>query len=144
MNRSLRSALITVIAIAVASCLSYTPTATTTSATNFAWIEGRVLTVSGQGVAFAQVGVRIPTNRIPSAYALVGGETAATGDYDLVVQRVGDVGTAPTPDTLTVYVVAAQRVGSITRLDSTQFTLRFWPTGSVADPQKVDVHTEAP
>jgi hypothetical protein len=144
MNRLLRSAFVTASVVGVAACIEYTPTSTGTTATNFAWIEGRVFSVSGQGIPLAQVGVRIPADRVPPAYQLQGGQTGATGAYDLLVQRIGDIGTPPTPDTLTVYVLVLQQVSGGTRLDSTRATLRFWPIGTVADPQIVDVHTEAP
>ena len=145
MKTFIRSVFLTLGAFAASSCLDYTPTNTGTSATNFAWIQGRVFTASGQGVPSAQVGVRIPSGRMPSAYALQGGTSNTTGDYDLIVGRVADVGTLPPVDTLTVYVLVAQQgLSGTTRLDSAQATLRFWPTGTVADPQKVDLHTSAP
>jgi hypothetical protein len=130
--------------MAVASCIDYTPPTSSSNATNFAWIAGTVFSVSGQGVAFAQVGVRIPTNRSPTSYGVQGGQTADTGDYSLLVQRLGDVGALPPEDTLTVFVLVVQQIPGGTRLDSTQTTLRFFPTGTIVDPQRVDVHTSTP
>lgn len=112
--------------------------------THFAWVRGRVLTISGQGVPFAPLGVHIPTNRLPSSYVLQAGSTIETGDYELVLERVHDVGTLPTPDTMTVYVLVATQSLGTTRLDSAQATLNFIPVGTPTDPQIVDIHTGVP
>jgi hypothetical protein len=144
MTRHIRSVLAAVAAVALASCLNTTENINI-NPTHFAWIQGKVLTVSGQGVAFAGVGVRIPTDRSPLSYVLEGtSQSSATGDYELIVDRIKDVGALPAPDTLTVYVIAGQFIQGTTRLDSAQVTLQFTPIGQTASPQTVDVHTAAP
>jgi len=144
MTRLQRLALLTGVAVPLASCLN-TSEVQNLNPTDFAVVQGTVLTVSGNGVPFASVGIRIPANRAPLSYVLEGtGQADASGDYALALDRVQDVGALPTPDTLTVYVIAAQLLQGQTRLDSAQVTLTFTPVGQQATPHMVDVHTAAP
>src|SRR5690349_15294265 len=99
MTRFQRLALLAGAAVPLASCLN-TSEVQSINPTHFAWIQGTVLTVSGSGVPFASVGIRIPSNRTPLSYVLEGsGTTTSTGDYELILDRVQDVGSLPTPDT---------------------------------------------
>lgn len=128
------------ILLSATACLDGT-TSVDTSATHFSVVTGAVLSRSdGTGILGANVGVRIPVNRVPTAYTAPIAHSDDNGFYTLGIYRTG---TAPaaTPDTMTVWIIAAVPTpsGAPASIDSAQATITFVPINTTASPTTIDV-----
>lgn len=124
--------------LSLAACLN-SPTGQSTQPTDYAVVTGTVTeTGSTQPILGALVGVKLPTNRNPSAYIAPTANTDDAGNFQIGIYRMDSTAVRAVPDTMTVWVV-----GTLPGLpmqghsDSVQTTVRFSPVSGTATPSNV-------
>lgn len=122
----------------LAACLD-TPTVTQTQPTDYAVVRGIVNDANaGDPILGALVGVRLPTNRTPSAYIAPTANTGNDGSFEIGVYRMDSTIVKPPVDTMTVWVIATlPGLPSQGHTDSVQTMLNFVPVSASAQPSNV-------
>lgn len=126
--------------VSLGACLD-NPTVKNSQPSDYGVVDGTVTeTGSTQPILGALVGVRLPTNRNPSAYLAPTANTTDAGTFEIAIYRMDSTAVRGVPDTMTVWVIGTlPGLPAQGHTDSVQTTVRFSPATSVATPSNVSL-----